>query len=202
MPVEAAVPLAALRGRLMSRAASESGGAMVAIEADSEDDAQRAVSEARRAGQIVIAAHNAPDQWVLSGATAALRAVASRFRPRLVATGGPWHSSALAPYEEEFRGALDRAVEREPRVPLLCNRTGDVVTGRSELVTALAEQFTHRVEWVRCMGTVEQCGIARVITVGPSRTLRSLIRRNLPELPLFGIESPADLSQVNEGAAA
>jgi len=106
---EDAVALAATRGRAMARAAAESPGGMLALGVRSRAEVDEAVACARLHGRAQIAAHNAPDEWVLAGDWPALRAVPPRFAPVPLHTGGAWHSVAMEAAMSEYRTALGAA---------------------------------------------------------------------------------------------
>jgi len=198
-----AVALAATRGRAMSRAAEQSPGGMLALSVRSRVAAEEAVACARVHGRAQIAAHNAPDEWVLSGEWPALRAVPPRFAPVPLHTGGPWHSVAMEEALSEYRAALGDAALGPPRVPFVCNRTGQLVGAGDDLAELLAAQLTHPVEWATTMTTLSAVSTRTVITVGPAKPLRGLTRRNLGrDVRVLGVDSPADLAVLEEALAA
>lgn len=203
MRPDCAVALAATRGRAMARAAEQNPGGMLAVSARSRAEAEEAVTHARAHGRVEIAAHNAPDEWVLAGEWPALRAVPPRFAPAPLATGGAWHSAAMAGAVRVYREALGGSIAGPPRLPFVCNRTGRLVRVEDDLTELLAAQLTHPVEWTTAMATLAALGTRTVITVGPGKQLRGLARRNLGrEIQVLGVDSPADLATLVEALAA
>lgn len=176
---EDAVALAAERGRLMAREAARRPGGMVMMTAASRGIVDDAVAFAGSKGIVAIAAHNAPNQWVISGEWAALRHLATRHSVAPVAVTGAWHSAVLADAVEPFCAAARRALTQPIRIPFITNRTGAIVASVEELPELLAGQLTHPVEWVRVMETLSTFGATDVVTVGPARILRGLVRFNL-----------------------
>lgn len=200
---EDAVALAAERGRLMAREAARRPGGMLVVTAENRAIVEEAISFASSAGIVGIAAHNAPDQWVISGEWAALRRLATRRTTTPVAVTGAWHSAVLADAVEGFRKAIHRLLTQPIRTPFIANRTGEFVAGVEDLRDLLAEQLTHPVEWVRAMETLAACGVTDVITVGPGRILRGLVRFNLGQrVTLHSAEGFADLERIVEACAA
>jgi [acyl-carrier-protein] S-malonyltransferase len=191
---EDAVRVAAVRGRAMARAAALHPGGMIAICARSRAETDAALACARRGGWAQVAAHNAPDQWVLSGEWPALRAVPSRFDPRPIATDGPWHSDAMSDAIPEFRNAL-RALGSASG-SLVCNRTGRLVAADEDLADTLAGQLVHPVEWTTTMQTLASLRVSLMITVGPAKALRMLARRNRPDVRLLDVDTPANLPHI------
>lgn len=196
------VPLAAVRARLMAREAALHPGGMVALRTD-ETGAREAVAIASAAGAASIAAHNAPDEQVLSGDLDAMRTVPARFSPTPLATDGAWHSAAMAGAVEEFRAAVGRACKGIERAAWLPNRTGAVASPDADVATLLAEQLTHPVHWSRTLATLHALGARTLVTIGPSKALRALARRTLGDpVTVIAIEHPRDLLRAEEALAA
>ena len=198
MCAEDAVRTAVVRGRLMARGAERHPGGMVAITARGRVEADKAASAARTQGNVQIAAHNAPDEWVLSGDRAALRAIPPSFFPRAVPTDGPWHSNAMCEVAEEYRTALVEVVSREPAIAFVCNRSGRRIAARNELVDSLAGQLTNPVEWAATMMTLTSLQVNTFVTLGPAKALRGLVRRNLPAAHLIAVDAPDDVVRAME----
>jgi [acyl-carrier-protein] S-malonyltransferase len=191
---EAAVDVAALRGRLMTRAAEGHPGGMVAVRVASRDAALEAARLVASRGLLQIAAHNAPDEVVLSGPWAALRALPNSCHTIPLSTGGPWHSAALAEEVDEYREALRRACRGLSGVTLVCNATGAPVRKEDDIADLIARQLTRPVEWVATLGTLESMHVTTVVTVGPAKALRRLARRALGATArVLGVDVPEDL---------
>lgn len=176
---ERAVELCALRGRLMAREAAKRPGGMVALASGDPGLIEGALAAGRRAGALYIAAHNAPEETVLSGDEAALRAAMAHARgvATRIATAGAWHSPAMAGALAEWRAAL-RAAPRSPlRCAFIANRHGDVVTSSDAIPDLLAEQLVRQVELARSFVALRAHADA-LVTVGPGAVLRSLVRKN------------------------
>jgi [acyl-carrier-protein] S-malonyltransferase len=170
---EEAVDCAVERGKLMAEAARRAPGGMAAVRVR-EDDLPAVLA----AGAVELAAHNAPEEWVVSGGRAALAAVAARFPAVPLSVSGPWHSRAMAEAEARFRERLRIVRWRRPRIALVANATGDCVTDE-ELADLLAGQLTRPVRWATALRTLLQGGISSWRVVGPGRILRGLCRANL-----------------------
>jgi [acyl-carrier-protein] S-malonyltransferase len=170
---EEAVDCALARGRLMAEAARRSPGGMAAVRIREED-----LPALLDGSELQIAAHNAPEEWVLTGDRAALAAVARRFAAVPLAVAGPWHSRAMSGAQDEWRDALRQLRWRPPAIPLVANATGRFVVGEdpSEL---LAGQLTLPVRWAATLRTLAEAGVSSFCVVGPGRVLRGLCRANL-----------------------
>ena len=202
MGAKEAVALAAVRGRLMAREAARHPGGMLAVTAEGRGVAEAALDLAREHGLAAIAAHNAPEQWVIAGDWPALRAVAARYSTTHVPVAGPWHTEAMAGAVDEFREAARGAVRGTLTAVLVANRTGACVTDARELPDLLAGQFTHPVEWDATMRTISAAGVSDVVVLGPGKALRGLARRGLPAaVRLHAAELPEDLDAIGEALA-
>lgn len=192
---EEAVPLAAARGRWMAREAALHPGGMLAVV-----DGPAAC----RVALVHLAAHNAHDEWIVSGAEDALAAVMAAMPARRLDVVGAWHSPAMAGCVAELRNAMrlaSRGEERgEARVAsparFVANQTCEVAAPDT-IPDRLAGQLVAPVQWVRTLRTLAEEGLTDVVTVGPGKVLRALVRRNLGDaLRIHGTEDPADLART------
>jgi [acyl-carrier-protein] S-malonyltransferase len=174
---EDAVRIAVLRGQLMVREASRHPGAMLRLKGD-RDVCERALAQGRTVGQVWIAAHNGPDEWALSGDHAAIDSIIPGFPVVRLPVTGPWHCPAMAGALDELTAALV-ATERSPmHARMITNRRGELACDQ-DLPVLLAGGLVHPVEWVRCLETLADSGARRLIAVGPGKSLRALVHRNL-----------------------
>jgi acyl transferase domain-containing protein len=169
--------LIAARGRLMQTRCE--GGAMLAILADE----QSVAAELRKlSASLDIAAVNAADSVVVSGAVADITALQQRLESigtptQRLAVSHAFHSRTLAPMLEEFASVVSGIALRPPTLPLYSNVSG--ARGGGEL--ASAEYWLRHVrEPVRFNDGLTallqgQAGV--LLEVGPGTTLAGLARR-------------------------
>lgn len=172
---EDAIVLAAERGRLMARQAARHPGGMVVTDVE-EAEVRRAVADAGAHGFAAVAAYNSPSQIAVSGDRAGLARVRELVGTTSLGVSGPWHSPAMAEAVSEFRNRVASLALAPFRCRLISNRTGDIVERVEVIPTLLAEQLTHPVQWVRTMQTLIQNGATEVLTIGPAKILRGLVR--------------------------
>jgi [acyl-carrier-protein] S-malonyltransferase len=97
----------------------------------------------------------------------------------------------------EFEGALRGLALRPTRTTLIANRTGQPVPSSDDLIEYLAGQLVRPVQWIASLATLEHLGVTDVVTVGPGRVLRGLIRKNLgTRLRVHTTEDAADLANT------
>ena len=178
--LEDALALVATRGRLMQ--ALPIGGAMASVFAD-----EATVTAALRAagGPLAIAAVNAPDSVVVSGAAGALDALLARLeaggiQARRLTVSHAFHSSLMDPVLDEFTAAVARCDGAAPRVGLVSNLTGRLASAQ-ELASPgyWRRHLREPVLFAAGMDTLRAQGIDVFVEIGPSPALVGLGRRSL-----------------------
>jgi len=184
LPLEAALELVHLRGRLMQRAVPPGAGAMAAV--IMENLPLEEVRELAAEHEVEVANDNSPEQIVLSGkadpVARAAKAISERFQGVRVVpltVSAPFHSRWMGEIEAEFRAALEAssggwAPERARAVA--ADVTGGFHSGqRADLVDALARQLSGAVRWRDNMRALaERAG--KIVEVGPNRPLRGFFK--------------------------
>jgi [acyl-carrier-protein] S-malonyltransferase len=191
-----AVCLAAERGRLMAEAAVARPGGMAAF--GSADEVARALPAGLACGPFGLAAHNAPDEWVLSGAEPALAAALQAAPGRRLRVSGAWHSTLMAPAREPLREAALAVPARRGGVQLLSNVTGATVGAEERIPGLLADALTAPVRFAALLACAARLGATDVVVLGPPKVVRGLVRRNLPGLPVHLVSEPGDAARVAE----
>ncbi|NES64844.1 MAG: type I polyketide synthase, partial [Okeania sp. SIO2D1] len=126
LSLEDGLKLIAARGRLMQQLPS--GGKMVAIMA-SESKVQETLREMALGDQVAIAAVNGPQSIVISGESAAVRAIATNLESEAIKTkqlqvSHAFHSSLMEPMLAEFEALASQLTYHQPRIPIISNVTG------------------------------------------------------------------------------
>jgi [acyl-carrier-protein] S-malonyltransferase len=195
---EDAVDVAALRGRLMEREATRRPGGLLALLDGRADALEEALAVGRAHGEIEVGAVNAPDEIVLAGDDAALRAVAAALPSRRLPVAGAWHGPAMRGAVEELRAALRGLPRRPAHTPFVSNRDGAKVMSEEVLPNLLAEQIARPVRWTEALSTIAAHEPDAFVTVGPGAVLRGLVRKapGLSRAVVLGTEDEADLSRT------
>lgn len=194
-----AVGLAATRGRLMAREAERFPGSMLALVGAGPDDLARALRLGRGRGELYLAAHNAPDEWVLTGEVEALLAVGTFLPSRQLHSAGAWHCGAMSGAVDELRREMEALPAAGADTPMICNATGEPAPPE-RIPELLAGQLIKPVQWARTMETLGRAGVTDLVTVGPGKVLRGLARKNLGAgIRVHASESPAHLDRTLKG---
>jgi [acyl-carrier-protein] S-malonyltransferase len=170
------VRLVAERDRLMSEAARQNPGGMVALIGADPDDVAGAAEET---GGIVVAANfNTPRQTVVSGQVDALEEVAERVRGRKVRleVSGAFHSPLMAEAAREMDELLGEVDLEEPEIPMIGATDGALLTTAEEVREALRNQMLSPVRWVAVVERLLDLGVREIFEAGEDGTLTRMLR--------------------------
>ncbi|HTZ15910.1 MAG TPA: SDR family NAD(P)-dependent oxidoreductase [Mycobacterium sp.] len=175
--VDAAM-LVAARGRLMQ--GLRAGGAMVSVGAGEHD-----VVPLLREG-VAIAAINAPESVVISGAEPAVSAIAQRFaqqgrRVRPLAVSHAFHSPLMEPMLEEFALIAARVTVRKPQIGVVSNVTAKLAGSNSDFGSARywVDHIRRPVRFADSARHLQTQGASHFIEVGPASGLTAAIEQSL-----------------------
>ncbi|GAA1952195.1 type I polyketide synthase [Amycolatopsis minnesotensis] len=169
-----AARLVAARGRLMHAAPVD--GAMLSVRAP-ENEVVAKVADL----PVDLAAVNAPDSVVLSGAASAIEEAAELLsgeghQVKRLRVGHAFHSRLMDPVLDEFRAVLAGISFGEPEIPLISNLTGARATA-AELRTPSywAEHVRRPVRFADGLAALANEGVTRYVEVGPGKALSGLV---------------------------
>ena len=190
---ESALSLVNVRARAMSLAAQGSQSGMSAVLGGERETVVAALT----ALGLTPANENGGGQIVAAGALSALAQLAenppegARVRPLQVS--GAFHTSVMAPAVAKLKEAAEAAIIHNPKIPVLSNKDGAIITDGQELISRIVGQVAGPVRWDLCMATLAQQGVTGVLEVAPGGTLTGLLKRAQPEIASFALKSPDDL---------
>lgn len=188
--------LIAERGRLFG--SLPEGGRMVAVFADSKL-VEHAAGEFPR---VSVAAYNGPNT-VLSGPGAELEQIVARLaddgiRCSWLATSHAFHSELLEPVLDEFESYAARLQFAAPTLPLVCNRTGAVLTADIPLDAGYWRRHSRQpVQFAECVRTVAALGCSVLMEIGPQPVLAGAAVQVWPE----HLAAPRAIVSLRKGVA-
>ena len=180
---DAALVLVRERGRLMKENGKERPGGMLAVLGLDREIVERVVMEASQVGVITLANANSPGQIVLSGESQALDRAAelarARGAPRVVRLpiSIASHSPLMARAAAQFGEIVARLPLRQPRIPIVANITGQILTSADDIRKELADHILKPVQWTASVVEMVARGSADFLEIGPGQVLSGLIRR-------------------------
>ena len=180
---DSALVLVRERGRLMKENGTERPGGMLAVLGLDRDVVEAVVAEAAGSGVITLANANSPGQIVLSGEAAALDRAAQLARARGAARvvrlpiSIASHSPLMARAAAQFGEIVARLPLRQPRIPIVANITGQILTSADDVRRELADHILKPVQWTSSVVEMVARGSAEFLEIGPGQVLSGLIRR-------------------------
>jgi acyl transferase domain-containing protein/acyl carrier protein len=172
--------LMAERGRLFG--SLPEGGRMVAV----FTDAKHVEEVANEFSRVSVGAYNGPNT-VLSGPGADLEQVVARFgndgiRCSWLETSHAFHSELLEPVLGEFESYAARLQFAVPTLPLVCNRTGAVLTAETPLDAQYWRRHSRQpVQFAESVRTVAALGCSVLMEIGPQPVLAGAAVQVWPE---------------------
>ncbi|TXI61414.1 type I polyketide synthase [Mycolicibacterium mageritense] len=172
--------LIAHRGRLFG--SLPTGGRMVAVFTDPKH-VEQVASEFPR---VSVGAYNGPNT-VLSGPGKDLEQIVARFeddgiRCTWLETSHAFHSELLDPVLDEFESFAAQVQFAAPTLPLVCNRTGAVLTAQTPLDAQYWRRHSRQpVQFSESVRTVAALGCSVLMEIGPQPVLTGAAVQVWPE---------------------
>ncbi|MGW2442439.1 type I polyketide synthase, partial [Streptomyces goshikiensis] len=167
--LEDACALVAARGRLMQ--ALPSGGVMIAVQA-SEDEVLPLLND-----RVSIAAVNGPRSVVVAGDEDAAVAVAEAFADRKskrLTVSHAFHSPHMDGMLDEFRQVVAGLSFEAPRIPVVSNLTGALVTDEMGSAEFWVRHVREAVRFLDGIRVLEAAGVTAYVELGPDGVLSAL----------------------------
>jgi [acyl-carrier-protein] S-malonyltransferase len=135
----------------------------------------------------------------LARAQTAFETLGARCTPVAVqiASHTAWMAAALP----LLQAAVAPLVFRRPACAVVLNATGESERQPAALRQALVAQIAQPVPWQRCMDTLYERGVTRMLEVGPGTTLKRFWERRHPDVPVRSLEDFQSLDGIVRWAA-
>lgn len=193
VPLDDGLQLVTARGRIMKEWAHRRPGGLANIIGLRQDEVEAICASVSGGESVAVAAHNAPNQFVISGDVGPLERAMAVARERGASVrrlpiSVPGHTPVMRAAAEELKPVIMRTRFATPTAPVVSNIDGSLLTSADEVMQELSDQICEAVEWVRCMGAMVNQGIATFVEVGPGRTLSNIARHFSSNLPFVTVE--------------
>ncbi len=192
--------LLARRGELMDQACRATNGGMASVLGGDAD----LIREVCIACGVDVANYNSPGQIVISGEKSKLETAVNTLKERGMKrviplnVAGAYHSCLMAGAGEALKDILASAPLRVPAIPVYHNFSAAPAASVEELRANLSCQVAGSVRWEECVRAMAAAGGDTMIEFGPGTVLTGLMRRTLPELTCFNINSVDTLNAFAE----
>jgi [acyl-carrier-protein] S-malonyltransferase len=190
---DAAVALAAVRGREMAAACALEPTGMSALLGGNPDEVLARIEELG----LDPANRNGAGQVVAAGPLDALAALGenppARTRVVPLAVAGAFHTRFMAPAEKALGEHAASVSPHDPATTLLSNADGATVRDGVDALHRLVAQVTRPVRWDACQATMRELGVTALIELPPAGTLVGLARRELKGVRTLALKTPDDL---------
>ncbi|PAV29968.1 [acyl-carrier-protein] S-malonyltransferase [Virgibacillus profundi] len=200
IPLDRALPLVAIRGKLMEEAFPEGQGTMAAVLGLSEEEIDKALQKVT--GEIVdIANLNCPGQIVISGsvkgieqATALLKEHgAKRVLPLNVS--GPFHSRLMKSANDQFGEYLNEVDIKNASIPVYANASASPVRESEKIKELLLKQLYSPVRFEESIRHMIDAGVDAFVEVGNGKVLCGLLKKIDRSVKTFAVQ---DINSMNE----
>ncbi len=188
--------LIAERGRLFG--SLPAGGQMAAVFAD----AKQVEDVAGEFPRVSVAAYNGPNT-VVSGPAEDVERIVDRFtdggiRCTALETSHAFHSELLDPVLDEFESYAAQFDFAAPTIPLVCNRTGAVLTGHANLDAQYWRRHSRQpVQFAESVRTVAALGASALMEIGPQPVLTGAAVQVWPD----HVAAPRPIVSLRKGVA-
>lgn len=174
--------ITSLRGRLMAEADPDGKGSMAALLKLDESQVQSIVDEtvAESNQSLLIANHNTPVQFVISGVREAVmlacqKAKNQKGRGMELKVSGAFHSPMMAEANKELAPLLQKAIWQKPRFPIYCNLDGQPTNDGESLKEKCLQQMISPVRWIETVRKLYADGTRCWIEIGPKAVLSKMV---------------------------
>ena len=197
-----AVKLVAFRGKAMEEAAAGRASAMMAVLGLDRSPLQAACEEASGVGCVVIANYNCPGQLVIGGEKAAVEKAAALAKERgakrclPLKVSGPFHTPLMAPAGDALRAYFQGVSFGEPSIPVIFNCLGDVKPEGVTIQELLVKQVQSSVFMEDSIRKMAAMGMDALVEIGPGKALTGFVRKTVPEMPVYTVETAADVEAL------
>lgn len=193
---DAAVELAAVRGRAMADACALEPTSMAAILGGDEQDVLSTLADFG----LEPANRNGAGQVVAAGPVEAIEKLQenppAKARVMPLSVAGAFHTRYMQPAQDRVAEQRATLTAADPTVTLLSNSDGKPVDSGSEFLDRLVTQLTSPVRWDLCMETMLASGVEAIVELPPAGALTGLARRGMKGVKNVAVKTPDDLESV------
>jgi [acyl-carrier-protein] S-malonyltransferase len=152
---------------------------------------------------IHIAMYESADQTVISGLQEHIEEfmrVVEQAHPKAKVNCAPielgMHSALAQAAIKQFEVYLEKVDFKDTVVPVIANSSAQLITSGADLRKEVIQAQLQPVQWHKTMIQLHDCDV--ILTIGPAKTLTSMLKKIYPEKQIYTILKPADIDQLRE----
>ncbi|MCS7281242.1 MAG: ACP S-malonyltransferase [Desulfobacterota bacterium] len=193
------------RGLLMENAYPHGQGGMVALLGPDMGLLESFLSRYSTEEKIVTVANlNSPDQVVISGDLESLKKVVEELKGTgykkavFLNVSGPFHSPLMRNAAEKLLEELKKIENHPLNFPVVFNCDATISKNKDEVCEKLFYQMFSPVRWEECVRKMVDASCEIFLEVGPRNVLTNLVKRIVPHVPCYPVETEKDIEKVKE----
>ncbi|MBA4390824.1 MAG: [acyl-carrier-protein] S-malonyltransferase [Syntrophus sp. (in: bacteria)] len=190
------------RGLLMEEACPQGKGGMAALIGADMTKVGPLLKEISHDDYVVVPANlNSSEQVVLSGDTEALKEAVEKLKGAykkavFLNVSGPFHSPLMTDAAEKLKSELSKFTCNDMEVPVVFNVDATPCGDKHAVQDKLYKQMFSPVQWEMSVKKMAEQGVELFIEVGPQKVLTNLIKRIVPGIPCYNVESPEEIEAI------
>jgi [acyl-carrier-protein] S-malonyltransferase len=199
---EDALAITRKRGLFMEEACPKGKGGMVALIGADMAKISPILKEISHDDYVAVPANlNSAEQVVLSGDAEALKEAVEKSKgsykkSKFLNVSGPFHSPLMKTAAERLKDELSKLTHNDMEVPVVFNVDAIPGQDKQSVVDNLHQQMLSPVQWEMSVKKMAEQGVELFIEAGPQKVLTNLIKRIVPDIPCYNIESMEEIETI------
>jgi [acyl-carrier-protein] S-malonyltransferase len=199
---EDALAITRKRGLFMEEACPKGKGGMVALIGADMTKIGSILKEISHDDYVAVPANlNSAEQVVLSGDTEALKEAVEKSKGSykkavFLNVSGPFHSPLMSKAAEKLKDELSKLARNDMEVPVVFNVDAIPGQDKNTVEDKLYQQMFSPVQWEMSVKKMAEEGVELFIEAGPQKVLTNLIKRIVPDIPCYNVESMEEIETI------
>ena len=111
---------------------------------------------------------------------------------------GPFHTPLMAPAGDALAERFRTVEFRESQIPVIFNCLGAERPDGAAIPELLVRQVQSSVYMEDSLRRMAAMGLDALVEIGPGKALSGFVKKTVPELPVYAVETAAELEQLTE----
>ena len=199
---EDALAITRKRGLFMEEACPKGKGGMVALIGADMAKIGPILKEISHDDYVAVPANlNSAEQVVLSGDAEALKEAVEKSKGSykkavFLNVSGPFHSPLMRKAADKLKDELSKLAHNDMEVPVVFNVDAIPGQDKQSVQDKLYQQMFSPVQWEMSVKKMAEQGVELFIEVGPQKVLTNLIKRIVPDIPCYNVESMEEIETI------